>query len=250
VALDESRARVTEAQARASFAKRQAEARRSLREKHLVSEEDFRQAQAGGDANHATVAALQLGTARLAHETEVETLNRTARIAKLERKLAELQGKALIEKQTIKRLEHDIALRLIVAPVAGRLGRIEPLRIGTVLHASTVVGAVIPVGSPRAVVFFPVAKIGKMRPGQRAQLRLDNFPWTQYGILQATVASVGNDPLEGRVRVELTLHGDSAPTIPLEHGLSGTAEVEVERAAPAELLLRAIGRLLTTRAYE
>jgi multidrug resistance efflux pump len=247
VALDESRARVAEADARARFAEAQASSHRILRGRRLVSEEEFRQTQAGADSGRATVKALKLVTAKLEQDAAVQTRDREARIAKLKRKLAELEGDASAKEATIARFEHDIELRRILAAVDGRLGRVERLRIGTVVRTGDVLGAIIPTGPPRAVAFFPVAGVGRIRSGQPAQLRLDGFPWTQYGTLSATVASVGSDPEGGRVRVELTLQGESTPAIPLEHGLSGTAEVEVERASPLDLVLRAIGRWLTTK---
>jgi membrane fusion protein (multidrug efflux system) len=55
---------------------------------------------------------------------------------------------------------------------------------------------------------------------------------------------VASEPQGGQVRVELSLGGAPAGRIPLEHGLPGVAEVEVERATPAELVLRAAGRLV------
>ncbi len=248
LAIEQAKARVVEAQVHSQFAERQAESRRSLIDKHLVSEEDYRQAQAGADASHSTVKALTLNTAGLEREGVVQSMDRQVRIAKLERTLADLQSQVIVQESTVKRLQHDIALRLISAPTTGYLGRVEQLRVGSVVRAGDVLGAVIPSGKPHAVAFFPVSRAGKLHPGQRAQLRLDAFPWTQYGALQATVASVGNDPLDSRVRVELSLHAESTPAIPLAHGLSGMAEVEVEQASPVELLIRALGRKLTTTA--
>ncbi|MGH8567297.1 MAG: HlyD family secretion protein [Gammaproteobacteria bacterium] len=247
VALDESRARIAEVEARARFAERQADSRRALRARRLVSEEDFRQAQAEVDSKHATVKASTLVSARIEQEAAVETYERQAGIARLERKLTELEGEAATEEATIRRIEHDVELHLLRAPIDGRLGQVEKLRVGSVVRTAAVLATIVPPGKPRAVAFFPVAGVGRIRSGQPAQIRLDGFPWTQYGALSATVTSVGNDPVDGHVRVELTLAGGSAPLIPLEHGLSGTAEVEVERAAPADLVLRALGRWLTTR---
>jgi multidrug resistance efflux pump len=233
VALDESRARVAEADARARFAEEQVGSRRILRGRRLVSEEEFHQAQAGADSDRATVKALKLVTTKLDQDAAVQTRDREARIAKLKRKLAELEGDASAKEATVARFEHDIELRRIRAAVDGRLGRVERLRIGTVVHTGDVLGAIIPAGPPRAVAFFPVAGVGRIRSGQPARLRLDGFPWTQYGTLSATVASVGSDPEAGRVRVELTLQGESTPAIPLEHGLSGTASTSFSERSGA-----------------
>ena len=102
-------------------------------------------------------------------------------------------------------------------------------------------------GRPRVVAYFPVSSVGRIRPGQAARLRLDGFPWTRYGLPEAAVVDVGTEPADGLVRVEMALTAGSAPAIPREHGLTGTAEVTVERLSPAQLVLRAAGRLLTTK---
>jgi hypothetical protein len=45
------------------------------------------------------------------------------------------------------------------------------------------------------------------------------------------------------VRVELLVNGTGA-RIPVQHGLPGSVEVQVEYASPASLTLRAAGRLV------
>lgn len=245
--VGQAKARIIEARAHSKFADQQVESRRNLIAKHFVSEEAYREAQAGAEASHATVKALELNASRLDSVGAEETMDRQARIANLERKLANLEGQFTSQEAMIRRLEHEIALRRVLAPISGYLGRIEPLKIGAFIKAGDVLGAIVPVGKPHAVAFFPVTKAGKLRSGQQAQLRLDAFPWTQYGTLHATVASVGNDPLNDHVRLELDLEIESMPTVTLAHGLTGIAEVEVERISPIEMLLRAIGRKLTTK---
>ena len=83
-----------------------------------------------------------------------------------------------------------------------------------------------------------------MQPGQPARLRLDGFPWAQYGSLAATVTSVATEARDGVIRVELQLPPETPTAIPLQHGLPGTVEVEVERISPATLVLRAVGTRL------
>jgi membrane fusion protein (multidrug efflux system) len=70
------------------------------------------------------------------------------------------------------------------------------------------------------------------------------FPWTKYGMLQAEVDRVGNEPKDGLIRVELVLHSPQRTNIPLQHGLPGSAEVEVDRVSPFALVLDAAGRFL------
>jgi membrane fusion protein (multidrug efflux system) len=76
-------------------------------------------------------------------------------------------------------------------------------------------------------------------------LRLDGFPWTQYGSIGIVVSNVAGEIRNGKVRVEMNLTDSGRVPINLQHGLPGSAEVEVERLTPAKIVLRAAGQMLT-----
>jgi membrane fusion protein (multidrug efflux system) len=247
VALDEARAQVVEAEARARLAARQAETTARLRSRNAASEEDLARDRAEAEARRATVQALVLAAGRLEHDRAVLESERKTRLARLDREAAELEGEAVTLEATVRRLEHEIEQRTLRAPVAGRLGEVVELRPGSVVRPADRIGAVVPAGETRAVALFPAAAVGRIHPGQPARLRLEGFPWTQYGTIPATVAEVGNEPSGGLIRVEFTLTPGAAPAVPLEHGQPATAEVAVERVTPAVLVLRAAGQLLQTR---
>jgi membrane fusion protein (multidrug efflux system) len=246
-AREEAKAQLKQAEARATFAQRQLEASARLQAANAISPEERRRDQAQAEMDRAAVLALKLGALRQEQDRAVQDSERKARLAKLRREAAELEGDAATEDAAIRRLEHDIALRVIRAPVAGRIGEVSEFRAGTVVRPADRLGAVVPTGEPRGVAFFPAASVGRIRPGQGARLRLDGFPWTQYGTLPATVADVGNEPTSGLIRVEFTLAPEPDSLIVVEHGLPGSAEVEVERVSPAVLVLRAAGQFLAAR---
>ncbi len=241
----ESHANAEEAKAQTRFAESQATTRRRLADRQFVTREVVDEAAAKAEAGLASVRARETNTSRLAQEAEVEIADRRAAIAELQRRLAELEGLVQAEEAQGAGIRQQIALCTIRAPLAGRLGRVETLRTGAVVQAGQILGTVVPDGTVHAVAWFGSPAVGRIRPGQHARLRLDGFPWTQYGTVSARVDSVGNDPLGDQVRVELTLEPASA--IPLGHGLSGVTEIEVERISPGRLVLRAVGRWLTTR---
>jgi membrane fusion protein (multidrug efflux system) len=54
---------------------------------------------------------------------------------------------------------------------------------------------------------------------------------------------VASEPRDGSIRVELALQPPRRTRLPLQHGLPGTAEVEVERVTPAVLVLRTVGKV-------
>lgn len=95
--------------------------------------------------------------------------------------------------------------------------------------------------------FPPGAALGKVRPGQRAILRLDGFPWAQYGTVAAKVSRVAGEIRDGEVKVELAVDPVHPAEIPYQHGLRPVVEVEVERVSPAVLILRSAGELVGAR---
>jgi hypothetical protein len=101
----------------------------------------------------------------------------------------------------------------------------------------------VPTGDLRIVASFePADALGRIQPGQPARLRLDGFPWTEYGSIGATVTHVGSEVRDGRIRVELAVNPHAANRVPMQHGLPGTVQVVVERISPASLVLRVVGR--------
>lgn len=96
----------------------------------------------------------------------------------------------------------------------------------------------------KIVAEFPPSTLGRIRPGQPAELRLDGFPWTKYGTVSASVTSVRSNISEGSVVVEFVVHPDATSRIPLQRGLQGILEVEVDRVSPAELVISATGQRL------
>ena len=134
---------------------------------------------------------------------------------------------------------------LIRAAIAGTLGDVaEHLGAGSFVNAGEKFCAIVPSGAKHVVAEFePSRALGRIREGQAARLRLDGYPWTQYGTVQATVNRVASVIRNGHVRVELVID-EVPPGIVLEHGLPGQLEVEVETSSPAILVLRSVGKLV------
>jgi membrane fusion protein (multidrug efflux system) len=244
VALDEQHAQIEQAEAAERFARREVESLAPLYRRSMVSALEFRKARTEATKSQAAARAQRLGVSRLEQDRLVQAIDRKARLAKLQREAVDLEKEAVIEEAAMGRLEHDLALRTIRAPVSGRVGEVVAFPVGSVVRAAERLATIVPPGQPHAVAWFPVTGVGRLCRGQPARLRLSGFPWTQYGTLPATVTDVGNEASEGRIRVEFSLDAAALSSVPLEHGLPGAAEVEVERVAPAILVLRAAGQFL------
>ncbi|HKQ72811.1 MAG TPA: HlyD family efflux transporter periplasmic adaptor subunit [Blastocatellia bacterium] len=245
VAIDESRARLEEAEAGARAAADEARRFELLRANGLIAEVDVVRAKAEAEKRRAAADALRIAINRQSKDQRARDSSQQATLEGLRRDAAVIEGEIKTRLTTIERLRHEISQRLIVAPADGKLGEVADLRPGQVIREGAMIGAVIPDGKLRAVATFPPSdSLGRIRAGQHAYLRLDGFPWTEYGKVAAEVTDIASEPRSGKVRVELLVRPESAPLIPLQHGLPGSLEIQVARVTPAALVLRSLGKLL------
>ncbi len=245
MALEEAGARLEGAQAHAWLAADVIERNRRAFAAGQISDLDRLRLEADADIARAASQAAELAQHRLHSEQGANEERRQARLAQLEREIDKLEGRIDTAKAACDRLRYEIGLRRVCAPVAGTVANIAAVRAGTVIRERARLATIVPAEELCLVAdYLPASALGRIRPGQRARLRLDGFPWGQYGSLRASVSGVASEIRHGYVRVELDLEVAASPPIQLQHGLSGTVEVEVERVPPTTLLLRFLTRML------
>ncbi len=94
----------------------------------------------------------------------------------------------------------------------------------------------------RIVAQFPQSALLQLQLGQSAQMYLDGLSQTEYGTVSASVSRINGSIHDGYIQVDLRILRDQNISIPLQRGLTGVLEVEIERVSPVTLLLRSIGR--------
>jgi multidrug resistance efflux pump len=243
VALDEARAHFREADVGAQLAESEAQRLKELYADGVLAKTDFERAQANAGERGAAADGLQLTVAKMERQRLTDAEDRRAHLEGLRSEVNRLRGVEATSRASIQRLEDEVDRRSIRAPVNGRLGEVANVRVGSVVREGEKLAAVVPTGELRIVANFqPADALGRIQPGQPARLRLDGFPWTEYGSVNATVTRVASEVRDGRIRVELAVNPNSASRIPMQHGLPGAVQVQVERISPATLVLRVVGR--------
>lgn len=193
--------------------------------------------------------ALIADVRRIEREAAMRDAQLAAQVESLDNAVAQLEGDHETGSATIERLQGDIERLTIRAPVDGRIGDAVPLHAGAYLAQGQRIATVVPPGALTLVADFnPSATVGRVKPGQTARLRLDSYPWAQYGIVTATVRRVASEIRDNAVRVEFSVEAVPDSGITMQHGLSGSVEVAVETVSPARLALRAAGFLLPASA--
>ena len=245
-ALAETKAQRKEAVALAEFAAEEARRDKKLHAGGHLSDAERDRSQTAAAQTWAASESARLSVERLDWEQRTDVGELRIRQAHLEGEAARLKGVRAMSEAAVARLNHQIEERRIRAPIAGRLGEVASLQEGAFVEEGQVLATVVPPGQLRVVAEFAPRALGRLAEGEQAQLKLDAFPWTQYGAIAARVSRVGREVRQGSIRVELAVTEVPAGILP-QHGLPGHLEVEVERLAPAALVLRTVGRALTAR---
>ena len=166
-------------------------------------------------------------------EQDIRTSDRKSKIEGLQREIAMLNGKISVAEKTIARLEQEIDNYIIRAPISGTIGEMLEIRPGSVVNMGDKLVSIVPTGEVMIIAHFSKeATVGRISPGQTAEMRLDAYPWMQFGTVKAQVANVGSESNNGKVRVDLTIRAQEKPKFSIRHGLTGLVEVEVNRIKP------------------
>ncbi|HEY0683277.1 MAG TPA: HlyD family efflux transporter periplasmic adaptor subunit [Steroidobacter sp.] len=243
-AVEHARARYQEALATASFADENSRRLSQLSASGRVAEIEVLRARSEAVKARSAADALSFEIKRLEADAYGKASERSASLEGLRREVAELKGESELATATIARLRQDIEKHIIRAPVAGVIGEAPQLDVGAFVDEGGVLGSVVPSGNLRVVAeFVPEQVMGRVTPGQSARMRLDGFPWAQFGTLALRVERMASEIRNGRIRVELVPEPGQDPRM-LQHGLPGSVEVAVERTTPLVLALRAAGQRL------
>ncbi|HEX5745262.1 MAG TPA: HlyD family efflux transporter periplasmic adaptor subunit [Archangium sp.] len=239
--VEEARARLTDAEAVARRAQKEAASFEQLFQRGVVSEMEWSRVRTEWERSQAAEQAARASLMRVRSEGSLQSSDRLTRLASLRGEIARLESEERVARATLERLRDELEGRIVRAPADGVLGETSSVRVGAQLKAGDPIATVVAGGPVRIVAQFTPEALGRIREGQRARMRLEGFSWTEFGMIEASVVAVASEARDGLVRVELSV--DELPRgIPLEHGLPGTIEVAVGDSTPMRLVLRTMGQ--------
>ena len=174
--------------------------------------------------------------------------------AQLQSDLADLNGRLVETKVTLR-------YQQLRSPVDGVVFDLKPTARGFTAQSTQTVMKVVPLGSLEAKLEVPSNKIGfvQVPPGcpkerdacMNADISIDSFPSTDFGVLKGKVTRIGSDALEPDpqkqrdelifpVTVQLDeqqLRLKSGASLPLQVGMSLTANIKLRKVSYLQLLL-------------
>ena len=201
--------------------------------------------------------------------SEIQSLQQTDKVQQVSGELAKVRAEGFRE---LKQLDQQISLlkselsqlrsslteqqvnmryRTITAPVDGVVFELKPKTSGFVAQSSEPVMRIVPFDKLKARVEIPSGNIGFVKVGQAADLSIDSFPATDFGVLEGKVKTIGSDalppdPQQGRTSysfpadIQLSsqqLKLKNGDRLPLQVGMSLTANIKLRKVSYLQLLL-------------
>jgi hemolysin D len=126
--------------------------------------------------------------------------------------LAQAEQKAGSLQQEVVKARQHAELQVLTAPVAGTVQQLAVHTVGGVVTPAQALMVVVP-GDSRLEIeaMVPNRDIGFVRVGQRAEIKIDTFNFTRYGLLQGEVLTVSQDAI-ARDRAGGDKSGDKSGT--------------------------------------
>ena len=185
----------------------------------------------------------------VAGQLEQAKVERLRQQAILEQGARELSSNLADLRSKLIELNVNIRYQAIRAPEAGLVFELKPKSKGFVAETSEPVMKIVPFDRLEARVEVPSKDIGFVQVGKAADISIDSFPATDFGVLQGTVRKIGSDALPPdqlkqfyRFPVDIRLNSQqlklkSGASLPLQVGMSITANVKLRKVTYLQLLL-------------
>jgi len=153
---------------------------------------------------------------------------------------------AAFEQEKIK-AEKRVTLQKLIAPVSGKVHQLSVHTIGGVVTPAQELMHIVPDEDAIEVeAWLPNKDIGFVHEGQRAEVKVETFPFTKYGVIEAEILNVSNDATPDerlglvyamRVKVHKTMMQVEEKLINLSPGMAVTVEVNLGKRRLIEYLM-------------
>ena len=206
----------------------------------LTLDQEITQARISNIKNNLEIQEDILGRLKILQEagaiSEVQYLDQLSKVSTIKTDLNE--NKVTLKYQTIN------------SPIEGKVFDMKPKSKGFVAQSSEPILKIVPTEDLKAIVEIDTAKIGFISVGKKADISIDSFPATDFGVIEGKVTSIGSDALPPdaqlgkgyRFPATITLNSQylklkNGKKLPIQVGMSLNANVKLREVTYLQLLL-------------
>lgn len=186
-------------------------------------------------------------------ESNINQLEAQQRIQQLEVEKTQLKSQISETQNLLNRARTQLVQKFLYAPVNGVVSSLNVRNVGEVVQQGQTIAEVAPITAPLVLsASLPNSEAGFIKPGMAVQVKLDAFPYQDFGIVTGKVTSISpdakQDEQQGLVyKVEVAIDRNSinanGQTIQFKPGQTATADIIIRRRRIADVLLDPLKQL-------
>ena len=181
-------------------------------------------------------------------QTEVDSRRQ---VSILNQNIRALRSQIADSQKSITELEVTLRYQAIQSPSDGVVFDLKPKARGFVAQGSEAVMKIVPSSTLQAKVEIPSSDIGFVSVGKPVDISIDSFPASDFGVVEGRLSRIGSDALppdpatqklEYRFPADISLDSQqlklkNGTTLPLQVGMSLTANIKLRKVTYLQLLL-------------
>jgi hemolysin D len=190
---------------------------------------------------------LRVGLQQKMAEARQSQLAAQHQIEQMRVRMTELQSKINENTVLISAAKTKAKQRYVNAPSSGKITLLNVKQPGEVIQLGQAIGEIAPEGKPLVLTtVLPSQDAGFVKTGMAVKVKLDAFPYQDYGVVEGKVTAVSLDSklVEGvgqvyKVDIELSKNAIQAKgeSVPLKSGQTATGEIVTRHRRIIDVLL-------------
>ncbi len=154
----------------------------------------------------------------------------------------------------LKEWEHAFVLK---APVSGQIVFGEHRTVNQYVRSGDILFTVVPdeTGKISGRILAPAIGLGKIEPGQQVNIKVDNYPFMEYGILSGSVLSISKIPVVSEQGTFYPVNVDLPDKLVTNYNrelsyslqMQGNAEIIIQNRRVIELLIEPLSSMFKGR---
>ena len=196
---------------------------------------------------------IRAGLAEKQAEGKKSALEAQQQFQQLQIEASQLRAKIAGTQAELRAAQTRLKQTFLYAPIAGTVTALKVHNSGEVTQPGQTIAEIAPASAPLVLsALLPSREAGLVRKGMTVQIKLDAFPYQDYGIISGKVNSISpdaenNEQMGAVYQVEIALDRHSVmhdhQAVPFKAGQTATAEIIVQQQRIIEVLLEPIRQL-------
>ncbi|MDJ0599951.1 MAG: HlyD family efflux transporter periplasmic adaptor subunit [Crocosphaera sp.] len=201
----------------------------------------------------ATVQQSQAELTQKKAQAQRKQLEAMQKLQRLEVEITQLRGKIAENENLLMAAQSKLQYKYLKAPISGTILSLDLKNTGEVIEAGQTVAEIAPDHVPLVVsAVLPDEEAGFVNVGMPAQVKLDAYPYQDYGVITGKVTEISadaeSDEKLGEIyRVEIELERDhilkNQEMIPFKPGQTVTADIIIRRRRIIDVLIDPIKQM-------